>query len=201
MLRLGTAVIGAAAVLLLTAGTASATSMLPDSIITFTRQAQIEGAGIDIAPGYRAAETPSGDFLLPVFSVAGGDVDHFASTIDFLMGGTRVALEDWFYDMSEGIITGLALWSEDGVGVFKGTIPFFDVAPQPDGTFILELRDELADVLQQAFGDDGTLFPGGFRFGIAEFPAKPVPEPALGLLLGGGLLVAAGLRARRRARA
>lgn len=185
--------------LLWIAGPAAATSCLPDSIITFTRQAQIEGAGIDIAPGYRASETPGGDFLLPVSSVAGGDVDHFASTIQLVSSESRVALEDWFFDMSEMVITGLVIaqdgFGEDLVNRFVGTLPMFDVFPADhENQFVLELRDELAQVLQGTFGDDGTLFPSGFRFALGEFPAKPlqpVPEPLAGLLCAAGLAAAA----------
>lgn len=206
MLRIGIAAIGAAC-LLLSAGPAAATSHLPDSIIEFTRQAQIEGDGIDIRAGYGATETAAGDFLLPVFSVAGGNVDHLGSTIDFVTSTTRVALEDWFYDMTSQIVSGRVIWHEgfgsQRMNQFVGSsIPLFDVFPQSDGTFVLELRDELADIFQSAFGDDGTLFPAGFRFAIAQFPAKPVPEPALGAVLGAGLVAVAALaRGRRRRQA
>lgn len=190
MLRIGFAVIGAAC-LLLSAGPAAATSHLPDSIIDFTYRMQIEDGGIDISAISPASETPAGEFLLPVASVMGGNLDHVGG-IRFEGNDNRVDLEDWFYDMTQQIITGSVLWQEDSATQFMGVIPMFQVFPQADGTFVIEKLPELARIIQGAFDRDVLIR------AVAQFPAKMVPEPGLAVLLGAGLAAAA--LARRRLR-
>jgi hypothetical protein len=157
------------------------------------------------------------DRLEALFPITGGDVDGLSGTIEhddsgllFSDGVVELALENFLIDLDS-----LTLFGDVTLdGVPGGNLALMDVGFCTDlaGTagacidgdgselldgFKLSLTKEGANALSDAFGlPDLT----GTQFGVARIDIRAVPEPSTALLVGAGLLAAAGGRRRAKGR-